>query len=297
MPKCLVTGGAGFIGSVLVDRLIELGNKVICIDNESAKNEIFYWNSKASNIKENILTFEKINKYFQDVDYVFHLAAESRITNAIENPIHTYEVNLLGTENILKSCLIHNVKRFILSSTSSVYGLNKAPNIETDSFDCLNPYSLSKLFSEQISNYYNKNFNLPVTILRYFNVFGARAPSNGQYAPVTGIFMRQFKQNQPLTIVGDGSSLRDFVHVDDVVKANIIFINQKQKNEFNDTFNVGSGENISVKSIADMISNNQTFVPPRQGEAKITLANIEKIKNITGWMPSTSITKWISDNI
>ena len=156
MPKCLVTGGAGFIGSVLVDRLIELGNKVICIDNESAKNEIFYWNSKASNIKENILTFEKINKYFQDVDYVFHLAAESRITNAIENPIHTYEVNLLGTENILKSCLIHNVKRFILSSTSSVYGLNKAPNIETDSFDCLNPYSLSKLFSEQISNYYNR---------------------------------------------------------------------------------------------------------------------------------------------
>ena len=110
------------------------------------------------------------------------MAAESRITNAIENPIHTYEVNLLGTENILKSCLIHNVKRFILSSTSSVYGLNKAPNIETDSFDCLNPYSLSKLFSEQISNYYNKNFNLPVTILRYFNVFGARAPSNGQYA-------------------------------------------------------------------------------------------------------------------
>ena len=94
--------------------------------------------------------------------------------------------------------------------------------------------------------------------------------------------MRQFKQNQPLTIVGDGSSLRDFVHVDDVVKANIIFINQKQKNEFNDTFNVGSGENISVKSIADMISNNQTFVPPRQGEAKITLVNIEKIKNITG---------------
>ena len=96
-------------------------------------------------------------------------------------------------------------------------------------------------------------------------MFWRRAPSNGQYAPVTGIFMRQFKQNQPLTIVGDGSSLRDFVHVDDVVKANIIFINQKQKNEFNDTFNVGSGENISVKSIADMISNNQTFVPPRQG--------------------------------
>lgn len=297
MPKCLVTGGAGFIGSVLVDKLIELGNKVICIDNESAKNEIFYWNSKASNIKENILKFEKINRYFQDVDFVFHLAAESRITNAIENPTHTYEINLIGTENILKSCLIHNVKRFVLSSTSSVYGLNKAPNVETDSFDCLNPYSLSKLFSEQLSNYYNKNFNLPVTILRYFNVFGARAPSNGQYAPVTGIFMKQFKQNKSLTIVGDGSSLRDFVHVDDVVKANIMFIDQKQKIEFNDTFNVGSGENISVKSIADMISNNQIFVPPRSGEAKITLANIEKIKKITGWKPSISISKWISDNI
>lgn len=296
MPKCLVTGGAGFIGSVLVDKLIKLGNEVICIDNESAKNEIFYWNSKATNIKENILKFEKINKYFQDVDFVFHLAAESRITNAIENPTHAYEVNLIGTENILKSCLIHNVKRFVLSSTSSVYGLNKAPNVETDSFDCLNPYSLSKLFSEQLSNYYNKNFNLPVTILRYFNVFGARAPSNGQYAPVTGIFMKQFKQNESLTIVGDGSSLRDFVHVDDVAKANIMFIDQKQKIEFNDTFNVGSGENISVKSIADMISNNQIFVPPRPGEAKITLANIEKIKKITGWMPSISITKWISDN-
>lgn len=297
MYKCIVTGGAGFIGSHLVDKLISLGNKVICIDNESAKNDSFFWNDKALNIKEDIMDFNKIEKYFNNVDFVFHLAAESRIVNAIENPSHAYKVNILGTENILKASKKYEIKRFILSSTSSVYGLNEPPNSEEDTDDCLNPYSLSKLFSEQLVAYYYKIHQLPTTILRYFNVFGERAPSNGYYAPVTGIFLRQYKEKKSLTIVGDGSSLRDFIHVDDIVSANIVFMTDCYKEELNDVFNIGSSSNISVKEIADMISNLQTNSPPRVGEAKKTLANTNKIRKVTGWKPKIKISDWIKEQL
>ena len=297
MYKCIVTGGAGFIGSHLVDKLISLGNKVTCIDNESAKNDSFFWNDKALNVKQDITDFNKIEKYFKNIDFVFHLAAESRIVNAIENPSHTYKVNVLGTENVLKASKKYEIKRFILSSTSSVYGLNEPPNYEEDTKDCLNPYSLSKLFSEQLVTYYCKNHQLPTTILRYFNVFGERAPSNGYYAPVTGIFLRQYKEKKNLTIVGDGSSLRDFIHVDDIISANIVIMTDFNKEVLNDVFNIGFSSNISVKEIADMISNLQTNLPPRAGEAKKTLANTNKIRKVTGWTPKIKISDWIKEQL
>ena len=301
----LITGAGGFIGSNLVNFLLGLNQRVVGLDNFSLgiKEELL---NLTKNYENNLFTLVEgdINDKktcilaLKKVDFALHHAALGSVPRSISDPFSSNEANISGFLNMLISARDSNVKNFIYASSSSAYGDHEAlPKVEDVIGKPKNPYSITKYVNELYANTFEEHYGFKSIGLRYFNVFGARAPSNGQYAPVTGIFMRQFKQNQPLTIVGDGSSLRDFVHVDDVVKANIIFINQKQKNEFNDTFNVGSGENISVKSIADMISNNQTFVPPRQGEAKITLANIEKIKNITGWMPSTSITKWISDNI
>ena len=295
--RYLVTGAAGFIGSYIVNTLISKGHEVVCIDNESANNECFFWNKKAQNHKLSILNYQNIKPLFKKVDFVLHLAAESRITNAIKNPVGAYRTNIIGTENVLKLSLENGIKRFILSSTSSVYGLNPPPNKEKDSEDCLNPYSISKYTAEKICSYYKNNFNLPITILRYFNVFGERAPSNGYYAPVTSIFLRQKREKKQLTIVGDGSSLRDFIYVKDIVSANLKFCTSSQKKSYNDIFNVGSGENISILSLAKLISNDFKFTDPRIGEAKSTLASIKKIQNIINWKPKTSIKDWIKKQI
>ena len=293
MAKCIVTGGAGFIGSHIVDALISLDHDVIVIDNESANNEKFYWRKDTKNIKVDILDVNKYKKDFKNVDFVFHLAAESRITNALLNPSYAYSVNILGTHNILAASLEHNIKRVVFSSTSSIYGLNKSPNKENSNDNCLNPYSISKFSAEKICEHFSREFNLPITILRYFNVFGERAPSNGTYAPVTAIFLKQLSQKKPLTIVGNGRSKRDFVYVKDIVDANLKFCFTKQKKEFNSIFNVGSGKNISVKELANIISKNQKYLPPRVGEAKETLASIKKIKRYVNWQPTVFIENWI----
>lgn len=291
--NCLVTGAAGFIGSSIVDELIDRGHRVIGIDNESANNEKFYWNPKAENHKFNILDYNAILPLFKNIDFVFHLGAESRIVNAIERPTETYNVNIIGTHNILKSALIHKVKRVVFSSTSSVYGLNQAPNFETDRLDCLNPYSISKLAAENICKLFKDSYKLPITILRYFNVFGERSPSNGFYAPVTSIFLKQKKENSPLTVVGDGQNKRDFVYIKDIVKANLDFCFNEQQKSFDDIFNVGSSRNISILELAKLISHDIKFILPRVGEAKTTLANINKINATIGWRPSLSIEEWI----
>ncbi len=298
MIKSLVTGGAGFIGSNLVDKLILLGHEVTCIDNEFADNEKFYWNSKAINIKEDITNYDKIKKYFKSVDYVFHLAAESRIGTAIQNPRKATEINVLGTCVVLQCSRENNVKKVIYSSTSSGYGSNDIPNIETQPDDCLNPYSVTKISAEKICTLYSSLYKLPTIIFRYFNVYGERAPSKGQYAPVIGIFVRQKKAGQNLTIVGDGEQRRDFIYVGDVVEANLkAAMKDIDEKYFGEVFNVGSGDNISVNEIASLIHNKFEYIPEREGEARITLANIEKIKNVLDWSPKMDLKKWINKNL
>jgi UDP-glucose 4-epimerase len=295
--KCLVTGAAGFIGSSVVDELVKRGHKVIALDDESANNEIFFWNKETENYKLSICNYEAIVPLFKNIDYVFHLAAESRIANAIENPLKTYNTNIIGTHNVLKSALINRIKRVVFSSTSSIYGLNSSPNSELDNDNCLNPYSISKLAAEKICKFFSNSYNLPVTILRYFNVFGDRAPSNGFYAPVTSIFLKQYKEKKALTVVGDGQNKRDFIYINDVVKANLDFCFFEQKKTFNDVFNVGSSTNISILRLAKLISSNIEFTSPRIGEAKTTLADIKKINTIIGWLPSINIENWIKKKV
>mgnify|MGYP003317737881 CR=1 FL=1 len=191
MPKSLVTGGSGFIGSHVVENLLSKGHEVICIDNESANNDNFYWNNKTYNVKADISTYRDMREHFDGIDYVFHLAAESRLQPAIENPINAVTKNCVGTTVVLQCAREAGVKRVVYSSTSSGYGNNPYPNVETQPDDCLNPYSVSKIAAEKICKMYYDLYGLETVSLRYFNVFGERSPQKGQHAPVIGIFQRQ----------------------------------------------------------------------------------------------------------
>ena len=293
--RSLVTGGAGFIGSNLVDHLLSQGHEVVCVDNESSEShESFYWNSDCENHKVNICDYDKMRPLFKDVDFVFHMAAEARIMPTIINPTKAVHTNMYGTSVVLQCARDHGVKRLMYSSTSSAYGNNLIPNVETMNSDCLNPYSVSKAGGEQICTMYTSLFGLKTVIFRYFNVYGNRQPIKGQYAPVIGIFCRQRGNNEPLTIVGDGTQRRDFVNVKDVVQANFLAATVDMKDSFFGTvFNVGTGVNYSVLEIANMISKNQKFIDNRPGEMKETLADISKIKSVLGWEPPVDLRDYI----
>jgi len=295
--KSLVTGGAGFIGSHIVDKLLEMGHEVVCYDNESAEsNEEFYRNPKAYNIRGDIRDYQLLKNSMTGVDYVFHLAAESRIQPAILNPIEAVSVNCVGTVTVLQCAREAGVKKVIYSSTSSGYGFNQPPNDELQNDDCLNPYSVSKVAGEKLCKMYNDLWGVKTVFLRYFNVYGERQPLKGQYAPVIGIFLRQRDAGEALTIVGDGEQRRDFTHVSDVVQANILAAT-KEVHEMNygQLYNVGNGVNYSINEIANTISDNQVNIPPRIGESKITLAKNDKLKRTFGWEPKVNLMDWISE--
>ena len=294
--KSLVTGGAGFIGSNLVDKLISLGHEVVCIDNESAEcHEKFYWNDKAQNYKYDICNYDDIKDIFVGVDNVFHIASDARIQPAILNPRKSIESNAVGTANILELSRLNNVKKFIYSSTSSAYGKKSSiPNVETQPSDPLTPYSTAKVFGENLARVYYNLYGLETISLRYFNVYGNRQPLKGQYAPVIGLFMKQSAEGKPLTVVGDGSQRRDFTHISDVVNANIIA--SELTSGFGEVYNIGFGSNYSILDLANSLSNDIKFIPPRVGEVQETLASNQKFKELTGWMPKVSLMEWIQND-
>jgi len=297
--KALVTGGAGFIGSNLVDKLIESNYEVVVIDNEySDVHDKFYWNENAQNYKYDIRDYEKTRSLYEGVDYVFHVAAEARIQPAIQNPIEAISINSVGTCTVLQCAREAGVKRVMYSSTSSGYGINETPNVETQLDDCLNPYSVSKVNGEKLCKMYTDLFGLPTVIFRYFNVYGERQPLRGQYAPVIGIFLRQMAAGEPLTIVGDGEQRRDFTYVGDVVNANIMSaISNPNLEAFGQVYNVGTGKNYSINEIAEIFNHPKINIPPRLGEVKISLANSQKIYNTFGWKPKVDVLSWIKSNL
>lgn len=297
--KSLVTGGAGFIGSNLVDKLLDLGHEVVVIDNEySDVHDQFYWNDKAQNYKYDIRDYENTRPLYEGVDFVFHIAAEARIQPAIENPIQAVSINSVGTCTVLQCAREAGVKRVMYSSTSSAYGMNESPNVETQPDDCLNPYSVSKVNGEKLCKMYTSLYGLPTICFRYFNVYGERQPLRGQYAPVIGIFLRQRASEEPLTIVGDGHQRRDFTHVSDVVMANVLAATSPIDSKFfGEVFNVGTGTNYSVNQIAGMISKNKINLPPRPGESRVTLANNQKIQKVFGWKPTVKVEDWIQTQL
>jgi UDP-glucose 4-epimerase len=295
MTKSLVTGGAGFIGSNLVDYLLDKGHEVVCVDNESAEcNDKFYWNPNAINVKGDVTDYKFMKNVFTGIEYVFHLAAEARLQPAIKNPIEAVYKNCVGTTTVLQCAREAGVKRLVYSSTSSGYGFNPSPNIETQPDDCLNPYSASKVAAEKFCKMYSDLYGLETVVLRYFNVFGERSPTRGQYAPVIGIFQRQMDAGEPLTIVGDGTQRRDFIYVGDIARANYLAsLMLGVKDHLGEVFNVGSGVNYSVQEIADAISDNQTYIPKRDGEMETTWSNIDKVNRVIGWKPEVDVLEWI----
>ena len=295
MIKSLVTGGAGFIGSNLVDYLIDRGHQVVCVDNESAEcNDKFYWNDKAINVKGDVTDYKFMKNVFVGAEYVFHLAAEARLQPAIKNPIEAVYKNCVGTTTVLQCAREAGVKRVVYSSTSSGYGYNEPPNVETQPDDCLTPYSVSKIAAEKLCKMYSDLYGLETVVLRYFNVFGERSPTRGQYAPVIGIFERQRDAGEPLTIVGDGTQRRDFIYVKDVARANYLAsLMPRVREHLGEVFNVGSGVNYAVQEIADAISDNQTYIPKREGEMDTTWSNIDKINQVIGWKPEVDVLEWI----
>jgi len=291
-----VTGGAGFIGSNLVDALLGIGHDVVCVDNESSESsEKFHWNGRAENHKVDVCDQKSMSRLFSGIEFVFHLAAEARIGNTMENPVKAFDTNVVGTATVLECCRSNGVRRMVLSSTSAAYGKNSVPNVESQLDDPMNPYSVSKVAAEKACNMYSDLFGLETVVLRYFNVYGPREPTKGVYAPVIGIFKRQKAAGQPLTVVGDGLQRRDFTHVYDVAKANILAAEASlTKKEMRGVFNIGSGSNISVLEIAQMISEKINFLPARVGEMRETLADNERARSLLGWKPSFNVENYIA---
>ena len=296
MSKCLVTGGAGFIGSHVVGKLLHNNHEVVVIDNESAEsNEAFNWyDDHADNHVVDIRDFDSCRPLFDGVEYVFHLAARSRIQLAMQNPRECLETNYLGTYNMLECARQVGARRFINSSTSSSYGLlNDPPLEETMQTDCLNHYSASKVGAETLCHMYYRLYKLRTITLRYFNVYGPRQPLKGQYAPVIGLFEEQAKRGEPLTIVGDGEQRRDYTHVYDVAQANI---NAMMTNFSGVTINIGTGTNYSVNEVASFISDDTVTIPERPGEARETLANIKRANNMLDWAPKITLEDYFDPN-
>lgn len=292
----LVTGGCGFIGSHIVDRLIVMGHEVRVIDDLSAQeNKRFYYNDQAKYWEKDI-SKDDCSDIFSGVDYVFHLAARSRIQPTIESPNSCFEVNVVGTQRVLEWSRLASVKRVIYSGTSSLYGKqNKIPFTPNMPADCLNPYSMSKWMGEQICKLYNQLYGLPSITLRYFNVYGPREPIKGEYAPVIGLFKRQSNNDEFMTIVAPGTQRRDFTYIDDVVEANICAMNSKTWDIPFNIYNVGTGKNHSIMEIAEMIGGKRDIIPSRSAEVKETLADIESTMRDLGWFPKFKLEDKIND--
>ena len=298
MTISIVTGGAGFIGSHIVEQLLKLDHRVVVIDNEYSDNDNFHWRKDTINVNLDITDYKTLKNAFTGADYVFHLAAEARIGPAIENPVNALNINTIGTCNVLQCAREVGAKKVLYSSTSSGYGLNEAPNVETQPDDCLNPYSVSKIAGEKLCKMYTDLYGLKTIVFRYFNVFGERAPRKGQYAPVTGIFLRQKAAGESLTIVGDGEQRRDYIYVKDVANANVMAaISNPDDEAYGEVYNVGSGKNYSVNEIASFISDDTINIPPRIGEARNSLANIDKIRKTFAWKPEMNVEEWIKTQL
>ena len=282
--KILVTGGAGFIGSHLVEKLYKK-NDIIVIDNLSTgrKENIKFFLDKINFVKADISKIHNIEKFFKGIDIVFHLAALADIVPSIQNPIEYYNSNVTGTINVLKCSQKYKIKKFLYAASSSCYGIpTKYPTPESQKLSPQYPYALTKLLGEQLVMHWSKLYKLNSISLRLFNVYGTRSRTSGTYGAMFGVFLAQKLANAPLTIVGNGKQTRDFTYVSDVVEAFIKASNSKISGEI---FNVGSGKTVSVNKIVSMLSKKKIYIKKRPGEPDCTFADIRKIKKFLKWKP------------
>tara|TARA_B100001027_G_scaffold208346_1_gene173542 strand:+ start:823 stop:1728 length:906 start_codon:yes stop_codon:yes gene_type:complete len=292
--RSIITGGAGFIGSNLTDHLVRIGHKVIVLDNfvsGKKKNLSHIRKQDVKIIKIDISKSKNLDKYFKGAHYVFHLAALAQIIPSIKNPKKYFKNNVIGTLRVVEAAKRAKIKKFVYAASSSCYGTpKKLPTSEKDKIDLKNPYAATKFIGEEIVMRYASMFKMPNISLRFFNVYGPRLNISGQYSAVIGNFLSQKKNNKALTIVGDGTQTRDFIHVDDLINACVKVIKSKKINKI---YNLGSGKKTSINTIAKIFSGKKKFIANRPGEAKNSLADISKIKKDTNWKPAISIEEGI----
>ncbi len=298
----VVTGGAGFIGSHLVDRLISDGHEVVVVDNFSTgriDNLRHLNNEPLLSVQEmDITSYERVRNVVSQADWVFHLAALADIVPSIERPLDYHKANIDGTVKLLEACRTGRVKRFIYAASSSCYGLAKSvPTSETEPTLPMYPYALTKYIGEQYVLHWNQVYGLPSISLRLFNVYGPRSRTSGTYGAVFGVFLAQKLAGKPFTVVGDGSQTRDFTFVTDVVEA---FIKACQSDAKHEVFNVGSGGTYSINRLVELLGGCVVNIPKRPGEPECTFADITKIINVLEWHPRISFESGIEimlDNI
>ena len=291
--KHIVTGGCGFIGSNLVDKLIDLGHEVIIFDNISS-GKVENINPKARFIEVDISEdyFDECIDWFDGVDTVFHTAARARVQPSIIDPISFNKTNVDGTLTLLKMAVDSGVRRFVYSASSSAYGnTNVLPTPESHSTNPLSPYGAQKLMGEIYCKTFSQVYDIETVSLRYFNVYGERQLLEGAYCLVMGIFLQQRLNNKPMTIRGDGEQRRDFTYVSDVVDANIK-ASQSDKVGKGEVINVGNCNNRSVNQIADMIGGDRITVDPVV-EPRETLADNTKAHELLDWKPTMIIEDWV----
>ena len=297
--KYIVTGGAGFIGSNIVKKLVVRGDDVTVIDNLntgkeenliSVKDKIVFFN-------DNILNFDLLEKQTQNIDGIFHQAALASVQDSFSKPEEYQSVNVNGTENILKLAKKNNFK-VVYASSSSVYGNpEKIPIKESDSKNPINPYAETKLEKERLAIKYSE-MGVKVIGLRYFNVFGKG--QSKEYAGVLKLFLERIRDKLPPKINGDGSQFRDFVYVEDVADANILSMDSEVNHEF---FNVGTNTSITILDLAKTIIKSSElhmepiFGPALKGDVQRTVANIDLIQDKIGWKPTVFLEKWIDEII
>ena len=299
--KAIVTGGAGFIGSHMVECLLNEGYSVIAIDDMSNGQQenidLFKDNPNYTFLKID-LSKEFDDTIFKNATYIFHMAALADIVPSVENPINYHNANVTGTLRVLEACRKHSIKKMVFSASSSCYGIpDKYPTPENAEMRPQYPYAFTKLIAEQYVMFWYKMYSLPVISLRYFNVYGPRGRTNNTYGAVFKVFLSQKLNGKPLTIVGDGTQTRDFVYVTDIANANLLAAESSIVGEI---INIGAGNPQTINYLADLIGEKTIHIPKRPGEPDSTHADISKAVDILKWQPSVSFedgVKIMLDNI
>lgn len=292
IKRAIVVGGAGFIGSHLTDALLESGWQVDVIDNLSG-GKIELVNPRANFFNKDIRNHDDIAPIIAGSDVVFHLAALPRVQYSIDFPQETNAVNAGGTLNVLEAAKEGGVRRVVYSGSSSAYGNQETmPLHEGLRAIPVSPYALQKFIGEEYARIYSEIHGLQTVTLRYFNVYGTRMDPEGAYALVIGRFIKLRKEGKPLTITGTGEQTRDFTHIRDVVRANMLAAESLNVGR-GEAINIGAGRNVSMNTLAGMIGGDIEYVPARK-EPLHTLANNQRAKELLGWEPSIQIEEGIS---
>jgi len=298
--KSIVTGGAGFIGSHLVDALLIQGDEVTVLDNFTTgrPENLVHVKDKVELVETDLSLYGTWTKYFKSVDRVFHLAALADIVPSIENPDTYYQANVTGTFNVMKACKKSNVGKVVYSASSSCYGIpDIVPTPETAEIQPQYPYALTKFLGEQIVLHWSHVYGIPSVSTRLFNVYGPRSRTSGTYGAVFGVFLAQKLNKKPFTVVGDGTQTRDFTYIEDVTSALVIASESNLKGEI---INIGSDNTYSVNQVVALLGGEVVFIPKRPGEPDCTWADISKVKKLLKWSPTVSIDQGIKnllDNI